>query len=121
MRERSRRQDVPEQSAPKGWRGVLVWCPLPCFLTRAICSLMVKEKLNIFPLGLSPNLEAEGKRCGEGWLWGLRFWDAKPRRLCGRRPGLFSLAKDARRGEPMTSAKMQKVSRRGVAAGRAEG
>lgn len=38
-----------------------------------------------------------------GWgMGGLRIKDAKSRRLCGRRPGLFLLAKDARRGEPST-------------------
>ena len=30
----------------------------------------------------------------------LQFWIAKTRRLCGRRPGRFYLAKEARRGEP---------------------
>jgi len=55
--------------------------------------------MNIFPLGLSQILEAEGKDAGLG-RGGLRIRDAKARRLCGRGPGLFSLAKDARRGEP---------------------
>src|SRR5260370_35714997 len=33
MRERSGRQDVPERKAARmGWRGVLVWCPLPMLL-----------------------------------------------------------------------------------------
>jgi hypothetical protein len=31
-----------------GWRVVLVWCPLPMLLL----ALIVKEELNIFPLGL---------------------------------------------------------------------
>ena len=31
---------------------------------------------------------------------GIGLRDAKPRRLCGGRTGLFSLAEDARRGEP---------------------
>src|SRR5260370_8255237 len=31
-RERSGRQAVPEQRGPKGWRGVLVWCPLRMLL-----------------------------------------------------------------------------------------
>jgi hypothetical protein len=65
-RERSGRQAVPEQRGPKGWRGVLVWCPLPMLLSRAISSFMVKGKLNIFPPGLSLNLEAGGKDVGRG-------------------------------------------------------
>src|SRR5260370_40269044 len=32
MRERSGRQDVPKRSGPKGWRGLLVWCPLRMLL-----------------------------------------------------------------------------------------
>lgn len=36
---------------------------VPC---QCSCSLIVKEELNIFSLGLSPNLEAEGKM----W-WGV--------------------------------------------------
>jgi hypothetical protein len=57
-RERSGRQAVPEQRGPKGWRGVLVWCP-PMLLIRAICSLMVKEKLNNF--SPRPLTEAGGR------------------------------------------------------------
>jgi hypothetical protein len=37
----------------------------------------VKEELNIFSLGLSPNLEAEEKMW---WGAGFRLRDAKPRR-----------------------------------------
>jgi len=36
--------------------GELVWCPVPMLLLA-----VVKEELNIFSLGLSPNLEAEEK------------------------------------------------------------
>ena len=36
--------------------------------------------MSIFPLGLSQNLEAEGKMRGVGGMGGLRFGDAKPRR-----------------------------------------
>src|SRR5260370_30941453 len=46
---------------------------------RCSCSLIVKEELNIFSLGLSPNLEAEEKNVvGRGA--GVRLRDAKPRR-----------------------------------------
>jgi len=67
-------------------------CPLPvigqgvlcCFHHRATffrAALVSRERLivSIFPLGLSLNLEAEGKMRGGG-MGGLRFRDAKPRR-----------------------------------------
>jgi len=44
--------------AQRTWRGLLVWCP-PMLLTRAICSLMVKEKLNNF--SPRPLTEAGGR------------------------------------------------------------
>ena len=50
--------------AQRIWRGVLVWCP-PMLLNRAICSLMVKEKLNNF--SPRPLTKAGGR--GEK-LWG---------------------------------------------------
>src|SRR5713226_3668972 len=45
-------------------------------------ALVSGERLivSIFPLGLSQNLEAEGKMRGVGGMGGLRFRDAKPRR-----------------------------------------
>ena len=49
---------------------------VPC---RCCCSLIVKEELNIFSLGLSPDLEAEEKMCW-GVGRGLEIRDAKPRR-----------------------------------------
>jgi hypothetical protein len=49
---------------------VLVWCPLRCS-----CSLIVKEELNIFSLGLSPNLEAEEKM----WRGGGRGLESEMR------------------------------------------
>ena len=39
--------------------------------------------MSIFPLGLSQNLEAEGKMRGVGGMGGLRFWNAKPASLSG--------------------------------------
>ena len=56
MRERSGRQDVPERSDRRAGAACLYGVPCTCF-----CSLIVKEELNIFSLGLSPNLEAEEK------------------------------------------------------------
>jgi hypothetical protein len=58
--------------------------------------------MSIFPLGLSLNLEAEAERCGglgDGWFRNPRREAAT---ICGGRPGLFSLANDADRGEPST-------------------
>jgi hypothetical protein len=52
------------EAARMGWRGVLYGVHCRCF-----CSLIVKEELNIFSLGFSPDLEAEEKMwwgvCGE--------------------------------------------------------
>jgi len=47
---------------------------------RCSCSFIVKEELNIFSLGLSPNLEAEEKMWRGGGGDGFRIRDAKPRR-----------------------------------------
>ena len=62
MRERSGWQDVPERSGPLR-AGAACLYSVRC---RCFCSLIVKEELNIFSLGLSPNLEAEEKM----W-WGV--------------------------------------------------
>ena len=62
-------------------QGVLrfVFIPAPFFFRAALVS---GERLivSIFPLGLSQNLEAEGKMRGVGGMGGLGFWNAKPRR-----------------------------------------
>jgi hypothetical protein len=56
--------------------------------------------VSIFPLGLSQNLEAEGKDAG-GWGNGrLKVLGCEVATICGGRPGLFPLANDADRGEP---------------------
>jgi hypothetical protein len=56
--------------------------------------------VSIFPLGLSQNLEAEGKDAG-GWENGrLKILGCEAATICGGRPGLLTLANDADRGEP---------------------
>src|SRR5437899_6857238 len=94
MRERSGRQDVPERSGPE-WAGASCLYGVHC---RCSCSLIVKEELNIFSLGLSPNLEAEEKM----W-WGVRRGlesEMRSRDDLRRRARTLSLANDADRGEP---------------------
>jgi hypothetical protein len=62
------------------------------------CSLTVKEEVNIFPSASHSNLEAEGKMW---WgLEGLRIRDASRVVSAGEGQGVFSLADDARHGEP---------------------
>ena len=56
--------------------------------------------MSIFPLGLSQNLEAEGKICGGLGNGRLKILGCEVAMICGGRPGLFSLANDADRGEP---------------------
>jgi len=55
--------------------------------------------VSIFPLGLSLNLEAEGKMRGGGDGW-VKISGCEAATICGGRPGLFPLANDADRGEP---------------------
>ena len=55
--------------------------------------------MSIFPLGLSQNLEAEGKMRGLG-NGRLKILGREVATICGGRPGLFALANDAGRGEP---------------------
>lgn len=75
-------------------RPALVWCPLP------MLPLSYGEtRSEHFSLDLSPESGGRGKNV-LGAMGGLRIQDAKPRRLCGGRPGLLSLADDARCGEP---------------------
>ncbi len=65
---------------------------------RCCCSLIVKEELNIFSLGLSPDLEAEEKMW---WGVGRGLESAMRSRDDLRRPARTpSLANDADRGEP---------------------
>ena len=65
---------------------------------RCSCSLIVKEELNIFSLGLSPDLEAEEKMW---WGVGRGLESAMRSRDELRRPARTpSLANDADRGEP---------------------
>jgi hypothetical protein len=56
--------------------------------------------VSIFPLGLSQNLEAEGKMRGVGRNGRLKILGCEAATICGGRPGLFPLANDAGRGEP---------------------
>jgi hypothetical protein len=89
-------------AARMGWRVVLVWCPLPMLLNRVICSLMVKEKLNIF---FARPLTESGGRVEKMWggvVVGITILECEAATICGGRPGLFSLANDADRGEPTT-------------------
>jgi hypothetical protein len=68
-----------------GWRGVCLY-GVHCGCS---CSLIVKEELNIFSLGLSPDLEAEEKM-GGGWAGfriGMRTRDDLRRRARTPFPG----------------------------------
>src|SRR5271156_7016058 len=94
MRERSGRQDVPERKRPER-AGASCLYSVPC---RCCCSLIVKEELNIFSLGLSPNLEAEEKMwrgVGRGLESEMRSRDDLRRRARTLFPG-----QRRRRGEP---------------------
>jgi hypothetical protein len=76
-----------------------VFITAPIFFRAALVS---EERLivSIFPLGLSLNLEAEGEDAGgwgDGWF---KILGCEAETICGGRPGLFSLANDAGRGEP---------------------
>src|SRR5260370_37066445 len=86
---------------------------------RCCCSLIVKEKLNIFSLGLSPNLETEEKMwwgVGRGLDSAMRSRDDLRRQARTLFPG--QRRRSRRANQLKRSAKMRKGSRRGVAAGR---
>jgi hypothetical protein len=68
-------------------------------------------------LGLSPNLEAEGKRCGEGGCANKDFGTRSCVVSADAGQDFFPWPRTRRGKPPLRSAKMWKVFRRGVAAG----
>jgi hypothetical protein len=77
------------------WAGASCLYGVHC---RCFCSLIVKEELNIFSLGLSPNLEAKEKMwwgVGRGLESEMRSRDDLRRRARTLSPG-----QRRRRGEP---------------------
>src|SRR5271156_1142517 len=74
MRERSGRQDVPERSGPKGWRVVLVWCPLPMLLL----AHSERGTEHFFPRPLTRSGGRGKNVAGRGEAFRIR--DVKPRR-----------------------------------------
>src|SRR6266404_9830819 len=111
MRERSGRQGMTSGAVAEGG-GVPCLYGVHC---RCSCSLIVKEELNIFFLGLSPNLEAEEKMwwgVGRGLDSAMRSRDDLRRQARTLFPG--QRRRSRRANQWMRWAKMRKVSRRGV-------